>query len=231
MKKIEQNIPIITIDGPSGSGKGTLCHIIADKLKWHMLDSGAIYRILAYAAYLKMLPLDDENELAALAAVLPVQFIPKPNGLTQVLLDNQDVSMAIRTEENSIRASKISAYPKVRAALTQKQQDFCQAPGLVTDGRDMGTVIFPDAQLKIFLVANAEERAERRYQQLKKQGINVNLAQVLDELLARDQRDQARSTSPLKPADDAVVLDTTKLSINEVVECVLKLAHTRFSFS
>lgn len=231
MKKTEQNIPIITIDGPSGSGKGTLCHIIADKLNWHMLDSGAIYRVLAYAAFLENVPFDDEPALVELAKRIPIQFIPKPDGLTHVLLNNQDVSKDIRTEENSIRASKISAYPKVRAALTQKQRDFCQSPGLVTDGRDMGTVIFPNAQLKIFLVASPEERAKRRYQQLKKQGINVNLAQVLDELLARDQRDQARSASPLKPADDAIMLDTTKLSINQVVDEVVVLAQARFSIS
>lgn len=229
MKKDEQNIPIITIDGPSGSGKGTLCHLIADKLNWHMLDSGAIYRVLAYAAFLENVPFDDEPALVELAKRIPIQFIPKPDGLTQVLLNNQDVSKEVRTEENSIRASKVSAHQAVRKALVQKQRDFCQPPGLVTDGRDMGTVIFPEAQLKIFLVASAEERAKRRYEQLKKQGINVNLAQVLDELLARDQRDQARAASPLKPADDAVILDTTYLTINEVVDDVLKLAHQRFS--
>jgi len=231
MKKTAQNISIITIDGPSGSGKGTLCHLIADALKWHMLDSGAIYRVLAYAAFTEKIPLDDEAALVALAERMLLQFVPKPNGLTEVLLNNQDVSTELRTEENSIRASEISAYPAVREALVQKQRDFCQPPGLVTDGRDMGTVIFPEAQLKIFLVASAEERAKRRFEQLKKQGINVNLAQVLDELLARDQRDQVRAVSPLIPADDAVILDTTHLTINEVVDSVLELAHRRFSFS
>lgn len=224
----EQNIPVITIDGPSGSGKGTLCHMLAEKLGWHMLDSGAIYRVLALAAHQQQVSLDDEQALAKLALKLPIQFIPKPQGLTEVILNNQDVSTELRTEDNGARASKISAYPKVREALLQKQKDFRQAPGLVTDGRDMGTVVFPDAKLKVFLVASAEERAKRRCEQLKKQGINANLAQVLAEIQARDYRDQMRNAAPLKPAADAVLLDATTLSIDEVVSEVMQLIAERF---
>lgn len=229
MQKVLENIiPIITIDGPSGSGKGTLCHLIADQLGWHMLDSGILYRVLAFAAEQHHVPLDDEKHLVALSKNLHIQCFPEPHGLTKVFLDYQNVSKLIRTETNGDAASKVSALPGVRQALVQKQRDFLKPPGLVTDGRDMGTVIFPQAGLKIFLSASPEERARRRYEQLKIQGINANLAQVLDEIMARDLRDEARVTAPLKPADDAVILDTTALSIDEVVDKVMQLAKERF---
>ncbi|MAZ38632.1 MAG: cytidylate kinase [Legionellales bacterium] len=229
MMKANEKIPVITIDGPSGSGKGTLCQILARKLNWHLLDSGAIYRVLAFAAFQANIPLMQDDLLVQIAGDMKLQFKPQSDNTLKVLLNNQDVSKEIRTEANGQRASVVSTSAQVREALLQKQRDFRQFPGLVTDGRDMGTTVFPNAGLKLFLSASAEERAKRRYEQLINQGINANLAQVLDELLVRDQRDTARSASPLQVAADAISIDTTKLSIEQVVEQVMGLAKARFT--
>jgi cytidylate kinase len=211
-------IPVITIDGPSGSGKGTIGQLLAKKLGWHFLDSGALYRILALAALKQHIDLTDIKALEQLALNLDVQFA---NG--KIILMGQDVTKEIRSEECSIAASKIAAEPKVRAALLIRQRAFRQAPGLVADGRDMGTVVFKDAKLKIFLTASQEQRALRRFQQLQEQGINVSLAAVSADLGQRDKRDQERIISPLKPAKDAIIIDTTLLSIDEVLNKVMEL--------
>lgn len=222
-------IPVVTIDGPSGSGKGTIGQLLAKDLGWHYLDSGALYRVLAFDAVEQAIELFDERRLADLARKLPVKFIPQPDGSSHILLDGKDISPLIRTEEIGNAASKVGTLPTVRAALLDCQRAFRQAPGLVTDGRDMGTVIFPDAPLKIFLMAVAEERARRRYQQLKERGISVSLADLCNELIERDKRDQQRQVAPLMPAADAVIIDTTALSIGEVLQQVKGLANKMLS--
>ncbi len=222
-------IPVITIDGPSGSGKGTIGQLLAKDIHWHFLDSGALYRVLAFDAVEKGVELFDEAQLAILAKALPVKFIPQADGSSQVLLQDRDVSQAIRTEEIGNAASKVGAWPKVRAALVDCQHAFRQAPGLVTDGRDMGTIIFPDAALKIFLSASAQERATRRYNQLKQKGINVSLGDLCNELLERDKRDQERQVAPLVPAADAIIIDTTHCAIDEVLQQVKGWVNKVFS--
>jgi cytidylate kinase len=212
-----QSVPVITIDGPSASGKGTVSRLVAESLGWHMLDSGALYRLVAYAALKHDVALDDHDALADLAANLDVQFKPAGHDDAQVLLEGDDVTLAIRSEKAGNAASLVAAVPEVREALKDRQRGFRQAPGLVADGRDMGTVIFPDAPVKIFLTASAEERAKRRYKQLKEKGISANLADLFDEIAERDRRDSERSDAPLKPAVDAIQLDTTNLTIDEVV--------------
>ena len=207
---------IITVDGPSGAGKGTLCYALAEKLGFALLDSGAIYRVTALAALKRHTDLTNETELADLARHLDIQFVPK-NGEVNVLLGGMDVSHLIRTQEVADAASKVAVFPQVRAALLQLQQDFAKNDGLIADGRDMGTVVFPDAQVKLFLDASAEERAKRRYNQLQNKGINGNFAQILAEIKERDLRDRNRAVAPLKPADDAFLLDSTTLSIDEVI--------------
>ena len=207
---------IITVDGPSGAGKGTLCYALAEKLGFALLDSGAIYRVTALAALKRHTDLTNETELADLARHLDIQFVPK-NGEVNVLLGGMDVSHLIRTQEVADAASKVAVFPQVRAALLQLQQDFAKNDGLIADGRDMGTVVFPDAQVKLFLDASAEERAKRRYNQLQNKGISGNFAQILAEIKERDLRDRNRAVAPLKPADDAFLLDSTTLSINEVI--------------
>ncbi|MBL7480129.1 (d)CMP kinase [Legionella bononiensis] len=219
----DNNVPVITLDGPSGTGKGTICHLLAKHLHWNMLDSGAIYRVLAYAARKRGVNFNDTNHLIDLAVTLDLRFESSEQNETQVILDNEDVSQQIRSEQCGQDASQIAVIPEVRQALLERQRDFAQYPGLVTDGRDMGTVVFPNAVLKIFLYANEEERANRRYLQLKEKGINVSLAQVVEELVKRDTRDTARTHAPLKPAEDAVRIDTTGLSIVQVFNNVLKL--------
>lgn len=220
---IEKNVPVITLDGPSGTGKGTLCHLLAKHLGWNMLDSGAIYRVLAYAVRKNEMNTDDMAQLTQLALNLNLRFESSAENETRVILDDEDVSLKIRSEQCGQDASKIAALPEVRQALLERQRDFAQLPGLVTDGRDMGTVVFPDAVLKVFLYASSEERANRRYLQLKESGINVSLAQVVEELVKRDTRDTARTHAPLKPADDAVQIDTTGLTIVQVYHNVLLL--------
>ena len=207
---------IITVDGPSGAGKGTLCYALAEKLGFALLDSGAIYRVTALAALKRHTDLTNETELAELARHLDIQFVPK-NGEVNVLLGGMDVSHLIRTQEVADAASKVAVFPQVRAALLQLQQDFAKNDGLIADGRDMGTVVFPDAQVKLFLDASAEERAKRRYNQLQNKGISGNFAQILAEIKERDLRDRNRAVAPLKPAEDAFLLDSTTLSIDEVI--------------
>ncbi len=213
---------VITVDGPSGSGKGTVSQQLAHTLNWHYLDSGAIYRVLALAAIKNKLDHHDEAALAQLAHKLELTFSIDPNSLElKVFLSGGDVTSAIRSEHVGQIASIISALPAVRQALLAKQRSFAQSPGLVTDGRDMGTVVFPDADLKIYLDAELEQRAQRRYKQLSDKGINVNLDTILTELKTRDQRDRWREVAPLKAATDAVYIDTSSLSIEQVVALIL----------
>ena len=218
--------PVVTIDGPGGAGKGTLCMLLATKLGWHLLDSGAIYRVLAVAALKHQIALDDITSLAELAANLNVHF-PIEDDQVLIVLDGVNVTDEIRTEITGNLASKVAAYPAVRAALLSRQQNFAQTPGLIADGRDMGTVVFPSAPLKIFLDASAEERAKRRQLQLQQKGINVNFDNLLQEIQERDFRDRNRPVAPLKPADDAVVIDSTSMSIDAVFNQVLALVNQR----
>ena len=218
--------PVVTIDGPGGAGKGTLCMLLATKLGWHLLDSGAIYRVLAVAALKHQIALDDITSLAELAANLNVHF-PIEDDQVLIVLDGVNVTDEIRTEITGNLASKVAAYPAVRAALLSRQQNFVQSPGLIADGRDMGTVVFPFAPLKIFLDASADERAKRRQLQLQQKGINVNFDNLLQEIQERDFRDRNRPVAPLKPADDAVVIDSTSMSIDAVFNQVLALVNQR----
>jgi cytidylate kinase len=212
----------VTIDGPVGSGKGTIAGQLAARLGWHLLDSGALYRLVAIKAL--ELGLDEQQPaaLAALAEGLDFQFLNR-DGETQAWLEGREVSAPLRSEEVSSMASRVAALPAVRAALMARQQAFRKPPGLVADGRDMGTVVFPDAGLKIFLTASVEARAARRYKQLKEKGESVNLSRLLQDLKARDQRDSSREVAPLMPAEAAVIIDSTDLSIEEVVERIIKL--------
>lgn len=215
-------IPVITIDGPSGSGKGTVTGLIAQQLGWNVLDSGAIYRVLALAAEQSGIAPTNEAVLRTMALQLQVEFV---DGKT--LLGGADVGRAIRTESVGTYASQIASLEGVREGLLQRQRDFRQEPGLVADGRDMGTVVFTDAPLKIFLTASAEERARRRYLQLKEAGHSVNLPDLVEEIRARDERDTNREVAPLKPAEDAIVLDSTTLTVEQVLERILAEATTR----
>jgi 3-phosphoshikimate 1-carboxyvinyltransferase len=223
----QQDIPVICIDGPTASGKGTLASRVAAALGYHYLDSGALYRITAYAARQAGLTLEaaDESRIAELARTLPVRF----EGET-VWLGDEDVNDTIRTEEAGMNASKVSVLPAVRAALVDLQHSFQRLPGLLADGRDMGTVIFPDAPLKVFLTASAAQRAERRYKQLISKGISATLDSLRADLEARDARDSSRSVAPLKPAQDAVSLDNSTLSIEASVDQVLNWWHAKQSF-
>ena len=218
---------IITVDGPSGAGKGTLCYALAEKLGFALLDSGAIYRVTALAALKSAVELDDELALAQLARNLDIQFVPK-NGEVEIVLNGENVSGQIRTQEVAEAASKVAVFPQVRSALLQLQQDFAQqGKGLIADGRDMGTVVFPHAEAKLFLDASAEERAKRRFKQLQSKGINGNFDQILAEIKERDFRDRNRAVAPLKPADDALLLDSTSLSIDEVIAQALQFIESK----
>jgi len=216
------NIPVITIDGPVGSGKGTIAMRLAQKLGWHFLDSGALYRIVAVAAMERNIGADDEAALGKLAQEIEFSFSFTGDEVV-ILLNGNSIAPRLRSEEAGVFASKIAALPAVRAALVQRQRAFRQLPGLVADGRDMGTVIFPDAKLKIFLTASVEARADRRYKQLKEKGENVNLPRLFRDIEKRDERDMSRSISPLIPAQDAQFLDSTEMSIEIVLEKIHKL--------
>lgn len=224
------NPPVITIDGPSGSGKGTISRMLADKLGWHLLDSGAIYRVLAVASLHHNFGPQDEESLVALATDLDVKFIAnEETGLTHVILEGEDVTMAIRTQEVANQASKVAALPRVREALLRRQRAFREMPGLVADGRDMGTVVFPDAQAKIFLTAGPEERARRRFKQLQEKGMDANMEALVTEIRERDERDMNRSAAPLRPAEGSLMLDSTSMSIEDVLDEVLQYAHHKLS--
>ncbi|OCG71313.1 (d)CMP kinase [Gilliamella sp. Fer4-1] len=212
---MNNTIPVIAVDGPSGVGKGTLCQALANHFNWHLLDSGAIYRVLALSALEKNIALDDENQLANLALNLPLSFDTSYIEV-KVRLNGIDVSKNIRTEQTGGAASKVASLNQVRVALLQRQRDFRQAPGLIADGRDMGTVVFADAPVKIFLDASAQSRAERRMKQLQDKQNHAKFANILQEITARDERDRNRAIAPLKPAVDALIIDTTSLSIQDV---------------
>lgn len=213
---------VITIDGPSGSGKGTVAGLLARKLGWNLLDSGALYRLLAFAARNHGVDLTNEEALKVLAAHLDVQFVTSTEQRPQqIILEGEDVTDAIRNEQVGAGASQVASLPAVREALLQRQHAFLEPPGLVADGRDMGTVVFPGAPLKVFLTARPVERARRRYQQLKDSGVDANLSSLLGEISKRDERDSKRSVAPLKAAPDAICLDSTELSIEQVVERIM----------
>ena len=218
-----EHIPLVTVDGPSGSGKGTISSILAKQMGCNILDSGALYRILALAAQIHVIPLDNEEALVTLAAHLDVQFISDDALNTRIILEGDDVSELIRTEECGNQASMVAALPHVRIALLARQRAFLEPPGLIADGRDMGTVVFPDADVKIFLTASPEERAKRRYKQLIEKGISVNLATLSREIAERDERDATRSVAPLRPAPGAVILDTTGVTIDQIVDQIISL--------
>ena len=219
------HVPVITIDGPSGSGKGTISQFLAEELGWHHLDSGALYRLLAYAALQESVALDNAAALVALAGRLQARYRLPTRANPGIRLDGEDVGEALRSEDCGNAASQAAALPEVRQALLEWQRHYRQAPGLVADGRDMGTVVFPDADLKLYLVARPEVRALRRYNQLKEKGIEVDLAELLTAVETRDLRDSARQASPLRPADDALVVDNSDLNESETLRLVLDAVH------
>ena len=223
------SVPVIAIDGPSGSGKGTVCRIIAERLGWHLLDSGALYRLTALAGAARGLDPADEPAHARVAAGLDVQFEVNGQGGERVLLDGRDVTPQLRAETTGNMASVVAAMPSVRAALPERQRAFAAPPGLVADGRDMGTVVFPDAQLKIFLTASSEERARRRHKQLIEKGETATLAELIEAVNERDERDRSREIAPLCPAADALRLDSTGQTIDEVVAAILAAAKERLA--
>lgn len=217
-------MPVITVDGPSGSGKGTVCRLLADKLGWDVLDSGAIYRVLALAALHHQIALDNEEALVPLAANLDVQFlVDSQTSAGKVVLEGEDVTTTIRNEEVGAAASKVASLPRVREALLRRQRAFRTEKGLIADGRDMGTVVFKDAPLKIFLTASAQERARRRYVELNNRGLDVTLSGLLQDIQARDERDMNREVAPLVPAEDAIELDTSELNPQQVFDKVITL--------
>ncbi|MGO9933255.1 MAG: (d)CMP kinase [Steroidobacteraceae bacterium] len=223
------HVPVITVDGPSGSGKGTVSRAVAQLLGWSLLDSGALYRLVGLAARRASVALDDERALARLATVFDIRFGSAKSGDEVVWLEGQDVTQAIRSEEAGTDASKVAALAEVRAALLERQRRFAVPPGLVADGRDMGTVVFPRAEVKIFLTASPAERALRRYKQLKEKGVAANLAALSLEIAERDERDMSRAISPLIASADAHTMDTTGMSVDAVIGLVLEIARGRLS--
>jgi CMP/dCMP kinase len=219
------SITVITIDGPSGSGKGTLSQLVAQRLGFHLLDSGALYRLVALSALKQQANIQDEAIVAQIARCLEVRFDVQGDS-TQILLAGENVTDAIRHETVGMNASLVAAYPLVRAALLKRQQDFAQAPGLVADGRDMGTIVFPQAPIKIFLTASAEARATRRFKQLQQKNVTVVMAELINDIKARDERDTNRAVAPLKPAEDALLIDSTSLTIEQVLNLMLAKADT-----
>jgi cytidylate kinase len=219
--------PVITVDGPSGSGKGTVCRLLAQRLGWRLLDSGALYRLTALAGQQAGLAIDDAPGHARLAAILDIRFEVSPNGDERIVLGGETVTGLVRSETAGMGASRVAAWPAVRQALLGRQRAFARAPGLVADGRDMGTVVFPAAPLKIFLTATASERALRRYNQLKDKDSGVSLAALSREVAARDEQDANRAVSPLRPAEDAVNIDSTRLSAAEVVDAIWQMGVSR----
>lgn len=216
-------VPVLTIDGPSGAGKGTISRAIASRLGWHFLDSGALYRAVGLAASWADIDFSDHAALVRCTFDTRVEFREDGDREPRVIVNDVDATDDLRTETAGAAASAIAAIPEVRAALRERQRAFRREPGLVADGRDMGTVIFPDAPYKVFLTASAEERASRRYKQLKDKGVSVSLDGLLREILARDARDAQRTVAPLRPAEDAVLVDTTGVPVDEVIERVLSL--------
>ena len=220
-------VSVITVDGPSGAGKGTLSHLLADALNWHFLDSGALYRVTSQACVMEGVSWEDAAAVTEVARHLQVEFFTDSNGEVRVLYKGTDVSREIRTEEGGRGASTVAAIATVREALLQRQREFLRPPGLVADGRDMGTVVFPGAPLKIFLTASSEERAQRRYRQLLEKGENVSLPRLLEDIEERDARDSSRSVSPLVPAEDAIVIDSSHMPIADVFAEVMAAARER----
>jgi len=219
--------PIVTIDGPSGSGKGTISRAVAVRVGWHLLDSGALYRLVALAGLKQSVKSDDVDAHARIAGSMDVRFDVAPDGDELVILSGEEVTRQIRSEEAGQGASRVAAWPPVRNALLDRQRAFAKAPGLVADGRDMGTIVFPEADLKIFLTASPEERARRRYKQLKDKGSDVSLPALSREITERDLRDSTRAVAPLKPAPDAEVIDSTSLTIEQVIDRVIALGRAR----
>jgi len=219
--------PVVAVDGPSGSGKGTVCRELARRIGWYLLDSGALYRLVAVAGQQRRLAADDIEGHVALASLMAVEFGVDEHGGESIRLEGEEVTSRVRAEQTGQGASRVAAWPAVRRALFERQRAFARPPGLIADGRDMGTVVFPDAELKVFLTAGADERAQRRYKQLKDKDSSVSLAALSREIAERDERDSTRPVAPLRPASDAIVIDSTGLTAEQVVDRVIELGRAR----